>query len=414
MLKAGSLFYALVLTILMAILSSMLLLMSYHHRMEYDQLEQRILLQERLESGLKKILNSSGDFTGNELVTLPVFSDGEDSIGVIRKPWGIYTILAVRANFKNDTLSRVVIAGGRPDSTDRYALYLSDQSRPLALCGKTELKGLLYLPKAGIKTTFIEGQQFTGTPISSGQTKPSKEELPTIQPELLKQLTSPEGGGEQINKFGLPEEDTLYQSFWEPMLMYSSNSAMEFRKGNYSGHICFQSTTSITISSGCKLNDVMLKAPRIVLEEGVNGSFQAIASDSLVVEKDVKLSYPSCLVLCSEGKFLQSGIRLAAKDSIYGSILVINTAQNPLASSCVKVPREAFVYGEIISNSTADVQGTVYGSVSCSKLRLCNASSVYDNHLLNAVIDNTRLSNSFVGCNWQKERKHLSVLKIVE
>jgi len=68
-----------------------------------------------------------------------------------------------------------------------------------------------------------------------------------------------------------------------------------------------------------------------------------------------------------------------------------------LAKTRVSIEKGARVEGQIYVDGFADIQGELWGTVWCQKFLLKTASSVYENHLLDAVIDRTKLSEHYVG-----------------
>ena len=58
-----------------------------------------------------------------------------------------------------------------------------------------------------------------------------------------------------------------------------------------------------------------------------------------------------------------------------------------------------------------ELKGDVWGSVYCDKFILSTSSSVYENHLLDATIDFSRLSKHYVGINVLDDAANKKVIK---
>ena len=81
-----------------------------------------------------------------------------------------------------------------------------------------------------------------------------------------------------------------------------------------------------------------------------------------------------------------------------GSLLALkNNEGNSLVNPLVKLGKESMVEGLIYSQGYSDIQGNLHGTLITNGFILVTPSSVYENHLLNAVIDRKALSNFFVG-----------------
>ena len=63
----------------------------------------------------------------------------------------------------------------------------------------------------------------------------------------------------------------------------------------------------------------------------------------------------------------------------------------------ISVAKKAVVYGQVFSCGTIDLKGCVYGSVLTNKFILRTPSAVYENHLLDATIDVSKLPVEYAG-----------------
>ena len=104
-------------------------------------------------------------------------------------------------------------------------------------------------------------------------------------------------------------------------------------------------------------------------------------------------------------------IILNENDTISGNLFAYKKQNDVLKQAGLVISEKSVVYGHIYSNGYVDLKGTVDGSLMCNKIVLKTASSVYENHLLNAVIDATRLSKYYVGINLVDESNVKKVVK---
>lgn len=418
MIKAGSLFYAIVISLIIAIVSSSLILFSYLTRIEFEKLEIGQQLQLNVDSGINLLLATSSSKDENKQIDL--YGKGTDSVSLIRKHWGAYEILISHARFKDQEIIKIIQSGSISDSSDRYSIYLADEDKPLALCGKTRLKGTAYLPKAGLKRAYIEGQNFTGDQLLDGVSRQSNKSLNEFNPDVLKHIQDIfsqkciSASDSLIEVSGQLSGDSIFNSFRDKTLVYSSPGTFKISDGSYSGNIVFISDRQIIISGSALLRDVIIAAPKIIIEEHFSGNIQAFGRDSIIVKKEVSLHYPSVLGIVKNKTIQNACIILNEKDSVSGSIFSCKTEKDILKQTGIIVRKEAFVYGDVYSNGYADIQGTIHGSLTCSKIMLSTPSSVYENHLLGAVIDATKLSSHFAGFASTEKGNLRSIIKYLQ
>jgi hypothetical protein len=421
MIKAGSLFYAIVISLLVAVVSSSLILFAYFSAIQFDNYEMSQRLKQNVDSGINLLLSNQSIVELNQEKTIDLFNNGEDSVYLSRKIWGAYEVIIAKAYFRNESVMKVAQVGFAIDTLDKYSLYLKDEDRPLSVCGKTCVKGTAYLPKAGVKRAYIEGQNFTGNKLIDGAVRQSNKILPEFSVELSKimdgyiknEILQKDDSIIQIG--GMLDSDSIANSFLLPTLVFNSNEYLKIADGKYLGNIIISSKKQISISQGAILSNVILVAPKIIFEKQFIGNVQAFATDSIIVKEDVRLNYPSCLgIIKSDSPIPVSAIVLSEKDSVFGNVFAYKKSIDPMKQVAVVLKKGAFVYGQLYSSGNADIQGVIFGSLMCSKIMLTTPSSVYENHLLNATINSSRLSNHFVGNSLVGESEHKNIAKWLE
>lgn len=418
MIKAGSLFYAIVISLIIAIVSSSLILFAYLSHIEFETFEIHERLQLNADSGLNLLLSEQSLVGLNEKKVIDLYGQGMDSVELIRKPWGAYEVVISKAIFKNTSFLRLAQIGYGQDSTKAYSLYLSDEDKPLALCGKTILKGTAYLPKSGVKRAYIEGQNFIGNDLISGQVKQSEKALPEFNKELIENIESIFSSKQISEKDSVIEiasdlsEDSLKNSFLNNSLILKSSGRLKISSGFYEGNILVISDKEIVISSNAILHDMIVVAPRVIVEKEFKGNLQIFASDSVIIQKNVTLAYPSVIgIVRTSQSPVVAAIVLSENDTIEGNLFAYKKAEEVLKQSGLIMAEKSFIYGEVYSNGYVDVKGSIYGSLMCNKILLKTPSSVYENHLLNVVIDRSKLSSYFVGINLVKESTAKKIVK---
>ncbi|MCW3071754.1 MAG: hypothetical protein JWO44_1644 [Bacteroidetes bacterium] len=415
MLKAGTLFYSIVISLVIALLSGSMILLSQLSAEGFQRSLSRQELELNAASGLSLLLSSQTLVAEEEEQTIDLYKNGTDSVLLSRKFWGAFEIAVSKAIRHGQESTCIAQTGYGADGTDNYCLYVSDQDKPVAVCGTTILRGAAFLPKAGIKRAYIEGQNYTGSSLVYGEIKESSKMLPAFNKKLTGRISAL--AREQSTGNPSPAEENAgsrkkTNSFFAPAMIISEKPAIIIRE-MYSGHIAIISQTMITVDATASLEDVILYAPKILIKQGFRGNLQAFASDSILLEKDVLLDYPSVLgIVQQENAKKNAAIVLSQGDSISGSIFLCNAlSSQALYPGGIIIREEVVVCGSVYTNGYADVRGSICGSLMCRNILLHTSSSVYENHLLNAVIDRTALSPYFTGISLVEEPGLKKVVK---
>jgi len=418
MIRASSLFYSIVISLIIAIISSSLILFSYLSHIQFENFEINQRLNLNADSGINLLLSKQSVIQLNETILLDLYNEGIDSVELSRKSWGANEIIISKAIFKNKKVERIAEVGFYPDTTNRYSLYLADEGKPLALCGKTIINGDAYLPKSGVKRAYIEGQNFIGNQLINGKIKISNNALPEFNKDLTDKIqhvftTKTFANNDSIVYIKSElAADTITNSFNKPTIVYTSQDQIIISTGFYSGNIAFISGQKIIINSNVIINDAIICAPKVVLQEGFKGNVQVFASDSIFISKNVSLKYPSVIGILPNNSSPQiSCILTNENDSISGCLFACKNKTGISKQTGIIIKNKAVINGQVYSNGYVDVQGIINGSVMSNEIILNTPSSVYENHLLNATIDLTSLSKFYVGINLVEESKVKKVIK---
>lgn len=399
MLKASSLFYALAISVLIALVSSAVLSCAYFSGLSTrrDKLKEDVLRNAR--SGIELLLaDEINDFSSP--VETDLFGDGGDSVCLQKKSWGIFEVAVSKAHhgiFKNEMLA---LAGYAEDGNDHAALVLADLDRPLRVCGNTKLKGDCFLPAAGIQRAYIEGQNYTGEKLVYGEIKKADRFLPGLNEKIitsLQQLFNFRPGESSMNEAEFQNTDSLSNSFSSDPLYVFSPGEIIIRSQFIHGQIMIISKRSIHVTAGADIQNAILVAPYIKIDDHVKGKFQAFASDSLFTGEKTQFSYPSVLGLIANDKSpALACLQLGEESEFCGVLFACTSSKNFQQHVLIRAGNKSKLYGEIFSADLAELKGAVYGKATCAKLELKTASAVYENHLLNTTIDRPGRARGFV------------------
>jgi hypothetical protein len=385
----------------------------YYHKLYVDVSIQREKLKSDALSGMNYFLCSPAILTINEEKKLQLFGDDNCNIELSRKKWGVFDLIVSKSAWQKHSYSLIAITGESFTEADRVALYLADRGKPLGVCGKTRLRGACYLPKAGVENVYIEGKNFTGNKIVEGTTRVSEKKLPVFNDikeyYMIVKDRKYFSETDSMIDFDNLMRDTIINSFLsKTQVLYSKNEII-LNERFFKGNIKVISEKSVKISKSNELKDIIVIAPYINFAEEFKGQLQAYACDSLSINDKVELDYPSVLgVLVTRTDTIQSYLLIKQKAKVAGLVFLYSEATPKVLKPYIKINKEALICGQLISSNDIQLQGTVNGSVYCNRFILKTASSYYENDLLDAVIDFTKLPKEFVGlssCDSSKTKK---------
>lgn len=409
MLRGGSLFYALAITVIMGLVSGSLLLSAHYTQLSLQRDEIREKVIRNSMSGLEILLHEPSYTQSYSSNDIDLFGNGTDSVFLQLKTWGAFEIAISRAHNRSFAHQRIAAVGWQNEETDHTALILADLDRPLSITGATKLSGDCYLPKAGIQRAYIEGQNYSGDKMVYGDIKISGRFLPAYNDSLVKRLLllftfRPGANDSAISLEEFQQSDSISNSFLDKTLYIFSDGAIPVTQ-KIEGHVCIISSKAIRVSKSSQVHHALLIAPRIEIEAGSSGDFQAFARDTLVVGKETHLDYPTILgIIATKRAPDVAALLIGEKVKIYGQLFACATETDFRKRVLISTAKESLVYGEIYSAGLVDHKGTVYGAITCAKFELKTASAEYENHLMNAVIDRPKRSREYVASALARKR----------
>jgi hypothetical protein len=102
---------------------------------------------------------------------------------------------------------------------------------------------------------------------------------------------------------------------------------------------------------------------------------------------------------------------LGENDTLIGNIFTHQEIVDAYKRTGFRLAQKSVVIGQLYSTGYAEVKGNVYGSVMCSDFILQTPSSIYENHLLNAGIDQQALPGYYTGINLIKTNVSKRIVK---
>jgi hypothetical protein len=382
---------------------SALVLYSYYCNIDFLRFTIRQSVHENLYSGFNFTSSDACEITASPQ-KIDLYGDKTDSIEYTKKWWGCYQVVGVRS-FRKGISENMLCLTGTSFGKDT-ALVLTENNKPIAVAGKTELRGLCFIPKAGTKPAHIEGESFWGDKVIDGAQMQAPQQLPDLNPVIYKQveeLNNQANEDSLITLDQIPDADTIKNSFLSKTLRIIAGGTISLDNIGLSGNIVVQSPKRIIVNKGSILENVLLNAPVIEIKEGFSGTLQALAVDSIIVGDEVSLSYPSSLLLINKPvidtahkNIPMPALLVGEKCIIKGTLAACIKGGNITNKIYLKLGKESQVQGMVYSQGYLDVQGTITGAAYAKGFILNTRSGVYEQHLLNAVIDRKSLSDFFV------------------
>ncbi|MFM2016883.1 MAG: hypothetical protein RL007_539 [Bacteroidota bacterium] len=393
--QGGALFYAIAISVVIAMAVTSLLLCS--------DLNSRLLLRDKIsfcvinnaESGVVAALDypEHGEYFND------LFAMHKDSVHVILKPWGVYDLCIAEAGTGDFKAVKCAVIGNKCDIQEDYAIWLADRDHPLHVCGNTRISGNAFLPSSGIERAYIEGSSYTGSQLVYGNVFPSSRNFESIADKMknrLEYIIHPASEDSIVTEYYPEPFDTIVGNFSKICIAFNLSRPLNLKNVVLHDNIKIISNNRITIDQ-CNLKNVQIIAPEIIVRPGTYTGVQFVATDSLVIDSAVSIGYPSALVLVStKSSKTTTSITLKRNVNFTGDIIAFREQSDYRKQTHISIESEVILYGRIFSSNTVDHKGKLCGSLTCSSLSLKTSSAQYSNHLLNAIIDNTSMSRSYV------------------
>lgn len=383
--KASSLIYALIISIVMVMIGYAFYFYYYYSttvansQVVFDKLKNDIVF------GIEMYLQEKS------VLADVIYVHNRDSITVHSKRWGIYQSVFVQSTQKQYSISRNFIIGNKINDK-KYALYLVDNNIPLSVSGKNIIRGNTFLPKSGIKTSNIEGCFFESAKMVDGDIHISQH---SFSDEINANIDEIKKWNSTINNI----IDTTVKYTDGMKMINNSKTTIAIKTDNSILSNCFLAGNIILICSkktqlnNCFFDNIILVAPSIDISENNILKAQFLCKDSIIVQEKAKLHYPSAFTLINN-ESEDAYIRLKQNAQFRGAIICV-TKKGIEKKITLAVEKDVEIYGDVVCNNTASLEGKIYGSLTVNNFLLVTNTAVYENHLLNTIIDNTQLPSKW-------------------
>lgn len=384
MVKAHSLLYAIYICLIVSIICGALLYFSNL----YNQLNVYYNIQEELYIQNQSVLNFA---LGNN--TQPAEIDKDEKTGIEgsfeAKPYGLLTVILAKSYISNDTISSAHFVGAR--NLDKNSIYLTNSSKPLYYSGKVKLLGDNLLPSTFIESSYINNS--LNELIVEGKNSVSENELPEINPDFKKIFLGIKS--ERIKLLDLEKtKDSLYYNSFQNI---TKEITVNQNLGNiiFKGNFILRSEDSIRVKKNTILEDVILIAPKVTIEEGFRGTVQVFATKGIELEEKVTLNYPSVICVYNEGTE-ESKIKIKKECTIAGAVVLFGNKIDLIDKHSIEIDEEGLLFGDLYCTGKLMIKSNVYGSVYTNRFFLKTGSTSYDNLISDIEINTTKRPDYFI------------------
>ena len=413
--RAGALQFVLFVGTVIAIFLMTFVLVSYSHSYFHKKTALTIDLIQEAQFGLLSSFTKSIPL--NDSISAPSSINSEISVTVNREFWGFFEKRRTITKHGSVQFSKTAFIGAT-SKTERPALYLRDRQRPLIMAGNAKITGQALLPEQGARRGNISGNSYRHDRLIFGKVNKSQPILPELEIEKIEHIRKlsnygPVNAAEPIslkpnaefkNSFGLPTKIIMDRTIY-------------LDRVTLIGNIMIAATDKIVVGATANLRDVILLAPEIVLENGVHGCFQAIASKRIEVGNKVELEYPSALLVLEDSKNTikenpanDNGIIVGTNALIKGMVVYVNGSERPSYMPQIKIASGSLVQGEIYCNGNLELKGTVHGGIITDAFISLENGSIYQNHLYDGIINSSLLQPEYLGLTME-DAQHKGVMK---
>ena len=288
-LKGGALYVAIIISILISIILGLFILVAYYNSNSVLSQNSYNQLYQSLWSGFE--LSQSTYYNSSSAHTWQKMPYNNDSVMIKKIAWGCYTLVDVKAKNTHFNIHKTGLFGCR-QSTDT-ALMVAEQNRPIGLAGKIKFNGTCYLPKAGVKSAYIEGTSFSDLNAIRPYIKQAPNYIPEIDEAYLKTIEESQSSlNPSTDSLISYIPDVLNQVFQQKTAVVQQGS-VKLNNQILSNNIKIIASDVITIDKTCQLSHVLLIARKVIFKKEFKGIVHVIAKDSIITEDDCEFNYPS-------------------------------------------------------------------------------------------------------------------------
>ncbi|MAQ39660.1 hypothetical protein [Mesonia oceanica] len=385
MLKATSLVQAIFVCLLISLFCGALVLTYHYTNLIGSKYENKIKLNQANESFFNFSVQNLGSKSNSEIITSFQGEFPQFNFSLEEKKWGVYTVLIASTYREGDTISKSSILG-EVIKRDIPVLELAENNKPLKLGGDVKLFGDILVPYGDFEQIHINNQKNS----ISRRGKNKKTDL-TFKNNYLEDKNFIDFNSLMLKSL----KEKVIQEFNKKTVFLSFSKTQRIDNQVLKGNIYIESNDTVIFSKNNLIEDIIVKAPVVVFENEFRGNLQVYATNKIMIEKNVTLTYPSGLYMKSNNELISNEIVVDSLSVVRGNIIVDKLYVNFKYDNHLKLSKGTKVVGTIYCNGITEVEGTVFGGLVTKKLFLHTKSAEYENVLYNVELNTDKIPSDF-------------------
>lgn len=375
--RASSLLYTIVIAFIVFIV-----LLSF---IQISKVSNHYINREILKNKINSNINSALNILEKRKSTLfndkiDIYNDGRGIVSLKSKFHGAFLIVEFNSIMSDMELTRRYLFG-MESKYDEYALILPDKNNEITFSGKTKVTGDCLLPKLGVKQGNVNGTSFIGDKLVYGKIFKNKIGVPENN-NKLEEIFNALSNQDYIKNYSeFKNEQKISNSFKEKLLVLYSDDKIFVENKTISGNVVLLSVKAVHIDKNSVLSDIIACAPYVFVDKGFNGAIQIFAKDSVRVEENVNLAYPSFIGVFSKNMENKGKIEINSNCLIAGSVL-------GLKKTHIRIMRNVKIFGTVYNQGSTEIKGSVYGTLVSDRLSITTKYNTISDVIQNADIDN--------------------------
>ncbi len=386
--KAGVLAYTMAVSLVVSIILSTIILLGYYTRLQSLQYDINLKIDANLQSAEQLALSNPLSFEYFEPRTLDLYGEGEDTVVLERRPWGVFDYFKITSKHGRFERNSYFSIANTPSEKAKGALFLVDERRPLSVVGSTRLTGTVYLPQSGIQSAYVERVGYQNDSLFYGKRLTSDSDMPALNDDALDAV---EDVSKYRNRVSYRKTFSVEQKFSSDTLLRFSSVRLNVND-TLSGFVWLDARR-VVLDSLCRLDNVLVTADVIEFKDGFEGGGQFFAEDTIYVRSGAKVDYPSVL-------FVSSGLSNASiqieKSAMVEGVIGVDGDVNNYYQRHIHIESGAKVAGAVYCHGFLEIHGEIQGHATVRKSLVNATSAIYENYFLNAEIDGTKQNEHFL------------------
>lgn len=382
--KSGSLALVTGIGVVIALLlSGLLLLLSYQNL--YEKKNDRFnALTRVLHTSIAEVKSGSNMY---DTIVQTANLGPNSYVKIATDKWGLWNKHYAEISDGRMEIKKMGLMGYAKAEVKNSSIHLKSNN-PIVLVGKSHITGSVFPKTMRIKSGSIAGISHYAHDKSYITTQgeplnPSVLNLKEIHASLQDLLRN------SISISDTNLSDDIQNSFFNLPKLLFSRFPITLKNIQVQGNIIIQSDQSITIDHSAVLTDVIIVAPSVQINEGVQGQFQVFGTQSIEVAENCLLRYPSALVLLESTPLSSNGQIVIRENSVLeGALVYHNEAFNESDhfEENIALHANSQISGDIYCDGNTMLAGSFTGDLYTNRFIIRKNGRVYLNHILDGTV----------------------------